>query len=72
MTSPRHPKRIIKKTIADLRLGANARQGNIDPSICETLSAKSIRFVPLLQGLVRVWVIQKPKSKANQIQLLTK
>ena len=50
-----------KKRIAGLRMWANARQGNIvDPAIYETLSAKSIRFVPLLQGLVGAWVIQKP------------
>jgi len=50
-----------KKRIAGLRMWANARQGNIvDPSIYETLGAKLIRFVPLLQGLVGAWVIQKP------------
>jgi len=50
-----------KKRIAGLRMWANARQGNIvDPAIYETLGAESIRFVPLLQGLVGAWVIQKP------------
>ncbi len=50
-----------KKRIAGLRMWANARQGNIvDPVIYETLGAKLIRFVPLLQGLVGAWVIQKP------------
>jgi len=49
-----------KKRIAGLRMWANARQGNIvDPSIYETLGAESIRFTPLLQGLVGAWVIQK-------------
>jgi trans-aconitate methyltransferase len=49
-----------KKRIAGLRMWANARQGNIvDPAIYETLVAKAIRFVPLLQGLVGAWVIQK-------------
>lgn len=49
-----------KKRIAGLRMWANARQGNIvDPAIYETLGAESIRLVPLLQGLVGAWVIQK-------------
>jgi len=50
-----------KKRIAGLRMWANARQGNIvDPAIYESLGAESIRFMPLLQGLVGAWVIQKP------------
>jgi trans-aconitate methyltransferase len=50
-----------KKRLAGLRMWANDRQGNIvDPAIYETLGAESIRFVPLLQGLVGAWVIQKP------------
>ena len=50
-----------KKRIAGLRMWANARQGNIvAPAIYETLGAKAIHFVPLLQGLVGAWVIQKP------------
>ncbi len=49
-----------KKRIAGLRMWANARQGNIvDPSMYETLGAKSIYFQPLLHGLVGTWVIQK-------------
>jgi ubiquinone/menaquinone biosynthesis C-methylase UbiE len=49
-----------KKRIAGLRMWANVRQGNIvDPAIYETLGAKSIRFVPLLQGLVGAWVIHQ-------------
>jgi len=49
-----------KKRILGLRMWANARQGNIvAPSIYETLGAKSIRFQPLLQGLVGAWTIQK-------------
>ena len=49
-----------KKRIAGLRMWANTRQGNIvDPAIYETLGAESIRFTPLLQGLVGAWVIQK-------------
>ncbi len=49
-----------KKRIAGLRMWANARQGNIvDPAVYETLGAESIRFVPLLHGLVGAWVIQK-------------
>ncbi|MBI5294483.1 MAG: class I SAM-dependent methyltransferase [Chloroflexi bacterium] len=52
-----------KKRIAGLRMWANARQGNIvDPAIYETLGAESIRFTPLLQGLVGAWVIQKPQT----------
>lgn len=50
-----------KKRIAGLRMWANARQGNIvDPAIYETLGAESMRFLPLLQGLVGAWVMQKP------------
>lgn len=49
-----------QKRIAGLRMWANARQGNIvDPSMYETLGAKSIYFQPLLHGLVGTWVIQK-------------
>ncbi len=49
-----------KKRIAGLRMWANARQGNIvDPAIYEILGAKSIRFMPLLHGLVGAWVIAK-------------
>lgn len=49
-----------QKRILGLRMWANARQGNIvDPSMYENLGAESIRFVPLLQGLVGAWVIQK-------------
>jgi len=50
-----------KKRLAGLRMWANARQGNIvDPAIYETLGAQSIHFMPLLQGLVGAWVMQKP------------
>ena len=49
-----------KKRILGLRMWANARQGNIvHPSIYETLGAGSIRFQPLLQGLVGGWILQK-------------
>lgn len=64
MTSE-NAKRVIQnglpqKRILGLRMWANARQGNIvAPSMYETLGAESIRFVPLLQGLVGAWVIQK-------------
>ncbi len=52
-----------KKRILGLRIWANARQGNIvDAAIYETLGAESIRFLPLLQGLVGAWVIQKPQG----------
>ncbi len=49
-----------QKRILGLYMWANARQGNIvDLSIYETLGAGTIRFQPLLQGLVGAWVIQK-------------
>jgi len=52
-----------KKRILGLRIWANARQGNIvDASIYESLGAESIHFLPLLQGLVGAWVIQKPQA----------
>jgi len=49
-----------KKRIIGLRMWANARQGNIvDPTLYEILDAKNIHYIPLLQGLVGGWVIQK-------------
>ena len=49
-----------QKRILGLYMWANARQGNIvSPFIYETLNVDSIHFVPLLQGLVGAWVIQK-------------
>ena len=52
-----------KKRILGLRIWANARQGNIvDAAIYETLRTETIRFMPLLQGLVGAWVIQKPQD----------
>ena len=49
-----------KKRVLGLRMWANARQGNIvHPSMYETLSTGSLRFLPLLQGLVGGWILQK-------------
>jgi ubiquinone/menaquinone biosynthesis C-methylase UbiE len=49
-----------QKRIMGLRMWANARQGDIfDPAIYEVLGAESMRFLPLLQGLVGAWVMQK-------------
>ena len=49
-----------RKRIHGLRMWATARQGNtINPAIFETLGVDSIKFEPLLQGLVGGWVIQK-------------
>jgi ubiquinone/menaquinone biosynthesis C-methylase UbiE len=49
-----------RKRINGLKMWATARQGNtINPAIFETLGVDSIKFEPLLQGLVGGWVIQK-------------
>ncbi|MBN8655322.1 MAG: class I SAM-dependent methyltransferase [Anaerolineae bacterium] len=51
------------KRIVGLRMWANARQGNIvSPSIYGALGAGTIRFQPLLQGLVGTWAIQKSRA----------
>ena len=43
-----------------LRLWAFARQNNIvNPDVYQTLEAKSVQFVPLLDGLVGAWIIKK-------------
>lgn len=48
------------RRIVGLRMWANARQGNIvDPEIHQTLEANSVHFLPLLQGLIGAWVLQK-------------
>ena len=48
------------RRIVGLRMWANARQGNIvDPEIHRTLEANSVHFLPLLQGLIGAWVLQK-------------
>lgn len=61
---------LTKKRIAGVRMWANARQGNIvDPIIYETLGAESIRFTPLLQGLVGAWVMLKPSIKSQPAQV---
>lgn len=52
-----------QKRILGLRMWANARQGNIvSPSIYGALGAGTIRFQPLLQGLVGAWAIQKSRA----------
>ncbi len=49
-----------RKRIEGLRLWAAARQGRtVDPGMYDTLKAESVRFVPLLHGLVGAWMIQK-------------
>lgn len=49
-----------RKRIHGLRMWAMARQGNtIDPAVFETLRVDSIKFEPLLQGLVGAWILYK-------------
>jgi len=49
-----------RKRIQGLRMWATARQGNIvNPAIYKTLNAQSVDFMPLLNGLIGAWVIQK-------------
>jgi ubiquinone/menaquinone biosynthesis C-methylase UbiE len=51
---------LSRKRINGLRMWATARQGNtIDPAIFETLVVDSIKFEPLLQGLVGAWILYK-------------
>ena len=53
-------KGLARKRINGLRLWAVARQGRaVDPALYDTLGAESVRFVPLLYGLVGAWIIQK-------------
>lgn len=49
-----------KKRIFGLRIWANARNGKAtDPKIFQTVGAKNIKFTPLLDGMVGVWILEK-------------
>ena len=49
-----------RKRITGLKMWATARQGNIvNPAIYETLEADTVKFTPLLNGLVGAWAILK-------------
>ena len=49
-----------RERINGLRMWASARQGNIvNPAIFETLEVNSVKFKPLLQGLVGAWILRK-------------
>jgi ubiquinone/menaquinone biosynthesis C-methylase UbiE len=57
-------KGIYRKRILGLRMWTRARQSNIvDPGIYDTLQAASMRFVPLLHGMVGAWIMQKNHLK---------
>ena len=59
-------KGLPRKRILGLRMWATARQGNIvDPGIYNSLGAKSIRYMPLLHGLVGAWLVQKKDARAD-------
>ena len=56
-------KDLPRKRIDGLRQWAAARQGRtVDPHMYDTLGAESVRFVPLLHGLVGAWMMQKKKN----------
>lgn len=51
---------VARKRIDGLSRWAAAREGRtVDPGMYDMLGAESVRFVPLLHGLVGAWVIQK-------------